>query len=137
MRLIDDYVTDFEDIKVGLEESRPEPFGRKVQELEVPIGCIVQSEVHLVTRHPGMDGRSLDSLVPEVLDLVLHQGDERSDHKGQPVRHECGHLEADRLPSSGREYSQYIPALERRLDDLFLHRPEGIMAPVLSQYFQR
>ena len=75
MRFIDYYVTDFEDVQIGLEKSRSEPFGRKVQELEVPVGCIVQSEVHLVTRHPGMDGRSLDSLVPEVLDLVLHQGD--------------------------------------------------------------
>ena len=137
MRFIDYYVTDFEDVQIGLEKGRPEPFGRKVQELEVPVGCIVQSEVHLVARHPGMDGSRLDSLVPEVLNLVLHEGDERCDHEGQSVRHESGHLEAYRLPSSGREYSQYIPALERRVDDLFLHRPEGIMAPVLSQYFQR
>ena len=137
MGFIDDYERDVHIRKIGLERPRREPFGREIQELEVAVGGVVERQVDLVTRHTRIDGEGLYPPVLQVLDLVLHQGDERRHDQRDALFHHPRDLEAYRLASAGRQYGQHVLAGERIHNDALLHRPETLVAPVLLKYVDR
>ena len=130
MRFVHDDERDGEHGQVALEKPGLEPLGGDVQELAVAVGGVVQGEVHLVAVEPGMDGDGLDAPGGEVLDLVLHQGDEGRDHEGEALFHHRRHLEAHRFASSGGEDGEHVAARERLVDDALLHGPEAFVPPI-------
>ena len=83
-----------------------------------------------------MDGQRPDAPRLEVLHLVLHQGDQGRDHERDAVTHQRRHLEADGLAAARGQDREHVLPLRRGGDNLLLHRTEGIIAPILFQYFQ-
>ena len=130
VRLVHDDVGDVQDGQVVLEQPGLDTFGGDIQELVVTVGRVVQREVHFVPVHPGVDGDGADAPGGEVLDLVLHQGDEGRDHEGEAVAHHRRHLETHRFPASGGEDGEHVAARERLVDDALLHGPEAFVPPI-------
>ena len=137
MRLVNYYITDVHHLHIGAEKSRGKPLGRDIQELEIPIGGVIQGSVHFPAVHPGVNAQGLDAPEFKIVYLVFHQGDERSDDYADSVFHQRGDLEADGFASAGGQYGKSIPPLERRRDYLLLPAAERIVAPELFQYFKR
>ena len=71
--------------------------------------------------------------LPERLDLVLHQGDQRRDDDREVVTEQGGQLVAERLSGAGGHNDQHVAALEGALDRLFLAGPEGVEAEDLVE----
>ena len=136
VRLVHDDVAEGQDLQVRLEQRRAQALRRDVQELEIPVGSVVERSVHLPPVHAGVDGQGADAPGGEVLHLVFHQGDQRRDHERKPFLHQGGHLEAHRFAPARGQDGQHVATLGRRRNDLFLHRPEGFVAPILLQYLQ-
>ena len=137
MSLIHDNETDIHLLKVISEKPGSEPLGRNIQELEITIRRIIESQLHLAPPHTGIDTKSLDTPVIQILHLVLHQGDERSDHDSNTFPHKGRHLETHGLASSGRQYRKHIPAIQSGKDNILLLRTEGVVTPIFLQYFYR
>ena len=95
MSLVDDDITHLHLRKITPEQESREPLGRDVQELEVAVAGIIENKVHLIAAHSGMHGQCLDSKLLKMPDLVLHQGNQRSDDNCDTLPHHRGHLEAD------------------------------------------
>ena len=136
MRLVDDDETDVHHVEIGTEQRSIEPLGRDIQELASAVCGVVQGQVHLPPVHPGMDAKGLDAPGIEVLDLVLHKGDERGDDQREAFAHQGRDLEADGLAASRREDGEHVPAVQRGLYDLSLHGPERVESPVFLEYFR-
>ena len=102
----------------------------QVQELIVSVCGVVEGQVHFPSAHARMDGHGPDAPRLQVLHLVFHEGDERCNYQGDAVLHEGRHLETDALATAGRENSQHVLPVQCLRNDLLLHRPEGLIAPV-------
>ena len=135
--LVHDDEADGEDVEVGLEERGPQALRGDIEELEVAVGGVVQGVVGLPAGHPGVDREGLDAAGGEVLDLVLHQRDERGHDERDAVPQERGDLEAHGLAAARRQQRERVPPVQRGGDDLLLHRTEGLVAPILPQHLQR
>ena len=130
VRLVHDDEGDVQDGKVVLEQPGLDALGGDIQELVVAVGRVVQRQVHFAAVHPGMDGDGPDPPGSEVLDLVLHQGDEGCHHQREAVPHQGRNLETHGFPAAGREDGEDVAARERLLDDALLHGPESVIAPI-------
>ena len=84
-----------EDIDVGLEQLCPKPFRREIKKLVVAVGGVVKSQIDLVAAHSRMDRERPHPPVVQILDLILHEGDERSDNQSDTVPHQTRNLETD------------------------------------------
>jgi len=69
----------------------------------------------------------------EVIDLILHQCNERGDNEAEARLCECGYLEADGFPSTGRQQGECITSAEHTGDNLLLQWSERGEAPVLLE----
>ena len=78
--LVDGDEIDLHVAQFGPENIRGEPFWRDVQELVVPEDAVLQGHYDFFPGHPGIDRGGLDAARTQLAYLVLHQGDERSDH---------------------------------------------------------
>ena len=68
------------------------------------------------------------AVFPELVDLVLHQGDERRNYDCQAVEDQSGDLIAEGLAPARRHDDQGVLFLEDVANDLFLKRPECLEA---------
>ena len=137
MRLIDYNETYIHLLQVASEKLGPETFRRHIKELEISICSIIESQIDLPAPHTGIYTQRLDTSVIEILDLVLHQGYERSDDYGYSLLHHRRHLETDRLASSCRENGKHIPTLQCSADYILLHRSERVIPPIFLQHLKR
>ena len=87
-------------------------------------------------RKAAVDGCRLYAYLPQVLHLVLHQGDEWRDDNAQTVHAQRRHLECDALAASCRHESQRVATSTNALDDFTLNAAEIIVAPILFQDVQ-
>ena len=117
--------------QLGAEEVGGEAFGGEVEELVIAEDAVVKLRVDLGAGHAGVDGGGLDAAPAEVVDLVFHQGDERGDDEAEPFSGQGGHLEGERLAAAGGHEREGVAAGANGVDDLFLKRPEGVVAPIL------
>ena len=122
--------TDVQHVKIGTEKRGIETFWRNVQELESSVSSVVECNVHFAPVHPRVDAQCPDATGVEVLYLVLHKGDQRSDHQCEALAHEGRDLEAHGLAASRREDGKHVPAFQRGPDDLSLHGSERVISPV-------
>ena len=87
---------------------------------------------NLLPCHTGIYGKSLDTAFAQVVHLVFHQGDERSDDDAKSLLGKGRDLECDGLAATGRHQSQCVFAFTDTGNDLFLQIAERVISPVLS-----
>ena len=85
-------------------------------------------------RHAAIDGCSTDAQLAQVVHLVLHEGDERSDDNANTFLGQCWHLEGDALTATCWHEPQCVVSTTDGLDDVALNAAKIIIAPVLFQY---
>ena len=81
-------------------------------------------------REAAVDGCCLNAYLPQVLHLVLHQGNEWRDDNAQTVHAQRRHLECDALAASCRHESQRVATGTNAFDDFTLNAAEIRKAPV-------
>ena len=133
--LVDGEEADVHGAQLGAEEVGGEALGGEVEELVIAEDAVVKPCVDLGAGHAGVDGGGLDATPAEAIYLVFHQGDERGDDEAEAFGGQCGHLEGERLAAAGGHEREGVAAGADGADDLLLQRPEGVVAPVLLQYF--
>ena len=84
-------------------------------------------------RSERVERRGGDSLARELVDLILHQGDQGRDDERRTVEQEGGELIPDRLPGAGRHHGEHVTARERGKHDVLLARAEGRVAEVAAK----
>ena len=134
MRLIDHKQAHVHILELGEEELRLKSFGREIEELIVLRNDTLVGLEHLLMRHAHEDRSSLDTSLDEMVDLVFHERDERSDHDAESAKCDGRHLEGDAFATARREEAERIMSGENRGYDVLLQRSEGIIAPVFLQY---
>ena len=69
----------------------------------------------------------------QLIDLILHQRDQRRDHDGQPLTHEGRELIAEAFSRAGGKDGDGIKSAEGGGHDVFLKRAEAVVTKHLSQ----
>ena len=87
-----------------------QPFGGDVEELQPSVMQRVPYGVGLFFGIAGGERAGLDAGGPQGADLVAHQGNERRDHHGHAVAHQCRKLEAERFAAAGGHDGQNVVA---------------------------
>ncbi len=108
--------------------------GRHVEDARLARGRAAPGGDVLLPRARRVDGLRRDAREPERRDLVLHQGDQRRDHHGQPAQHQRRHLVAQRLARAGRHHRQHVAAGQHRVDGGFLAGAELVEAEDVLQH---
>jgi hypothetical protein len=110
-----------------------EALGRDVEELQLA-GARVVEDAHLLVEADGrVEHGGRDAAQAELVDLVLHEGDERRHderHAGQQRRRE---LIAEGLAAARRHHAEDRAPLEDGGDEFLLAGAEGVEAPVATQ----
>ena len=107
---------------------REKPLRRHVQQ---PSETVLELPHHLAPldrRQRAVEQHRRDPLVSQLLDLVLHQRDQRRDDDGQPVLDRCGKLIAQALARPRRHDAEHVLAAQHVLDHLALGRPKFVEA---------
>lgn len=76
---------------------------------------------------------SINSLSSELVSLIFHESDQRTDDDSQAWQGESGELIDERLAASGRHDDESVSSIEESFDRLPLSSPEIIMAEALTQ----
>lgn len=103
-----------------------EPLWRHIENLVLSSGHGFERLPLLLGRHGRiyLADRQAESL--ELVDLVLHQGDERTDHDGHTVDHESGKLKSEALAKArGHDHEGAIDPLDDLVYYRLLPRTEG------------
>ncbi len=130
VRLIHRQQGDLHRLQTLPEVSGRQAFGRDVEEFHLAGLRFVQGGFRVVGEHAGVDGLRPDAPLVQILDLVLHQGDEGRDDEAKSPAHKPRYLVCDGLPSAGRHKSERVPAGEDGADDVLLQRTEIVVAPI-------
>ena len=129
--LVDHYIINVQDLQIAAEQTCAETLRGDIEELAAAVCGVVQRVVHLMTVHSRMHGDGPDAAGLQILHLVFHKGDKRSDHQSRAVLQQSGNLETDALASAGGQDSESVATLQGGVHDLLLHGPEGVVAPNL------
>ncbi len=70
----------------------------------------------------------------KIVDLILHQGNQRGHNNRKPVDNHRRHLESNRLPAPGSHKAEGVVTCQHRIDYLSLHGAERIIAPMPLQH---
>ena len=124
MRLVDCDRRDIPGLQVLLPVVQHQPLRRDVEQPPLAAVQSGQARARLRPRQAGVEIRRGHAGRLELVDLVLHQRDQRRDDDGQADPMQGRHLEAKRLPAAGRKQGKDIAARQARLDDLPLERAE-------------
>ena len=136
MTLINGDKADMHLTQLPLEELSTNPLGRDIEEFVVAKNAVVERPDHLLTGHARMDSQSTKSALPQVLHLVLHQGDKRGNHQTEPFHGQRRHLKGDGLSTSCRHQAKRVLSTGYTLNNLLLDSSEGVVPPVLTQYVE-
>ena len=107
------------------EPAAAEPFRHHVDDPHLAAGDRIQAALLLARAERAVDVRDRQAQAAELVDLVLHQRDQRRDDQRQPVEHQRRQLVAEALASAGRHYAQAIATRQHGADHLFLAEPEA------------
>ena len=95
-------------------------FGGDIEQLQLSGACAVGGgdPIPVFKRAIEESGGNVEEV--QLIDLVLHEGDERRDHHRQAVEHECGQLVTERFATAGGHDGQGVVTLEHMTDHLGL-----------------
>ena len=116
-----------------LENLRAEAFWRHVEQFVGAEDAVVEVFQNFVARLSRIDGRRLYAPFLQIGHLVFHQGDERRNHDGHPLKCQGRHLERDTLSAARWHQSERVVARRDALDDFRLNAAKVIVAPILLQ----
>ena len=103
-----------------------EPLRHHVDQAELAGRHPVEPGVLLGHRQRAVDERDRQAQRLELIDLVLHQGDQRRDHQRQAVQdHGRRQLVAEALAAAGGHDAEAIPPGQHGGNHLLLPMPEG------------
>ena len=134
MRLVDCHQVYVELFYALAKQLCTKSFGRKVEKLNIAVGTIVEQDVLLVSRKPGMNGLCLNSTAFELLHLVLHQSNQRSDYQADALLGKRRNLKSDGLTAACRHKREGVYTRINALNNLPLHRAERGVTPIALQY---
>ena len=110
-----------------------QPLGGDVEQLEPAVAEVVVDLPGLGRRQARVEPGGGDPPAGQVVNLVLHQGDQRGDDHGQAVEQERRELVAEALAAAGREDRQARPAVQERGDHPLLPGAEAVEAEDLAE----
>ena len=118
-----------------LDERRiAEPLGGRVQQSGSPGDDVIESASGLVCLERGVDERRCCSdLGRELIDLILHQRDQRRENERRLGAQHRGELVGERLAGSRRHQRERVAAVDGSAHDLFLAGSEVREAEELVQ----
>ena len=114
-----------------------QPFGRHVQQIERAVAEGALDPAGLARRQPGIERRGPHPRLPQGVDLVLHQRDQRRDDDPDPGTQQCRQLIAQRFAAAGRHQHDRIAAGDDMLDDLLLLTAEAGITEDAAQHRER
>ena len=110
-----------------------ETFRGHVEEADRAFADGVHEGAHLVAGEGRIEAAGGHAAPGELVDLVLHQGDQRRDHEGQAGQQEGRDLIAERLAAAGGEDGRGGPAGQEVPDHRFLSGAELAVAEGLGE----
>ena len=127
------------------------PLRRDVQQAVLALRDAGVSRLSLVARQRRVDEGCVNPALPERVNLILHQRDQRRHHERQrnaspgigttPIgglqRQQRGDLVAQRLPAPRRHDNQRMPAAESTTDDRLLRTAKSCETEIPVQYVNR
>ena len=135
VRLVHHQETDLHLLHPGPEQVRAQPLRRQIQKLVIPVHRIVQRDIYLPSGHARVHGHCFYPPRPQILHLVLNQGDERRHHHRQSLSHHRRHLKTDRLASACRQNRKHVLSDQCGRYYLLLLGSERSVSPVFFQDF--
>lgn len=133
MRLVDREQAHLHTLRARDHDVGTKALGRDIQKLRIAMDAIIQRNIDLGLAHTRMDRRGGDISPFELLNLVLHQGDQRRYHNANAFGGHHRHLETNGFPAAGRKQYQRVHTIQDRLNGIFLKRPEIVITPILFQ----
>ncbi len=127
VHLVDHDETDV-DLRDRVEEAPgAEPLGGDVEHPVTAFGHSAQPRRRLVGVERGVDQRRLGrDLGRQLVDLVLHQRDQRAQHERRSRPQHRGELVGERLARAGRHQRERVASLDGSADDGLLAGPEVV-----------
>jgi hypothetical protein len=135
--LVDDEPRDRQFAEEPQELTGREPFGRHIQQPQAPGAGSAQHAVPAVGGQHRMQRAGPNSAAVQLVDLILHQRDERRDHERRARQHDRRQLIGERLARAGRHHGEHVVSAEDSLDDLLLPVPVFPVSEVRAQLPQR
>ena len=117
--------------QLGLKQAAAQSFRRNVEQFDVAQNTVLEYAQDVVMLQSGIDGFCSDANLPEVVHLILHQGNERSDDYARTFHSHSRHLEGDGLATTRRHQAQGIVTSTDGLDDVALYAAKVIVAPIV------
>ena len=110
------FVDDEERNRNGLEQPQEglvlELFGRRINDAEAPRGDALASAQFLIFRERRVECDDVgDAALAQHVELILHQGDQRTDDDGRTLEQQRGQLVRQALARARRKNSQRILAI--------------------------
>jgi hypothetical protein len=133
VRLVDDEQGDLHAARAPREVADAEALGRHVAELQPATDERLDAPLALLPRQQAVDAGRRDAALPQGLDLVLHQRDQRAHDERRALEQERRQLVAERFALPGRHQRERVPAEQQPFDDLFLQASERREAEVLLE----
>ena len=119
--------------ELGFENIRKQSFGRHIKEFYATKDAIFERCDYLATAHTRIDGSRLYAFLPQMVNLVFHQGYQGGYHHAYARHYQSRHLEGDRLSTACGHQSKRIFSLGDTLDDVSLNATKIGVAPILAQ----
>ena len=101
---------------------------RHVQQLCVAPGHLIQRLANLTRAHGAVDHHGAHTQLHQLIHLILHQRDQRTDHDGHAVQQQRRNLIGQRLASARGQHRHHVPTIQYGRDDLLLSGPERVVA---------
>ena len=133
MRFVDGQRRDIPTHDARKKVRHQQSFGRNEQNLGASIFKTSQPAPRLAIIKRRVDRRCRYTRGLQLIDLILHQRNERRHHHRKPVAHQRRQLVAQALARARRQNGHRVAPGERCLHDLALQRPEFVVAEHLLE----
>ena len=88
--------------QLGLKQAAAQSFRRNVKQFDAAQDTVLKYAQDVVMLQSGINGLCSDANLPEVVHLILHQGNERRDDNARTFHSHSRHLEGDGLATTRR-----------------------------------
>ena len=137
VRFVDDEAAGREPLDERDELAATKPLRRDEQHLQAARLEVVGDRPLVGRGEPGMDGRRGDPLRLQLIDLILHQGDQRAHDERVALVEQRRQLVAERLPCAGGHDHEQVFAGDARFDRLPLSLAEAVEPEAFPQQLLR
>ncbi len=137
MRLVDREQRDLDAVQQVEAMRHHQPLRRDVEQVEPAVADRALDRSRLAGRQSGIERRGPHPGLPQRVDLVLHQRDQRRHHDAEPGAQQRRHLIAQRFAAARRHQHDRIAAGRDVRDDLLLLAAKAGKAEDAAQHVER